>query len=88
MNYDFEENDLVEPEIEENKKEISWRKAFSWVALAFCCIIPIVSIGLGVMCISSATDEEKDEVSLICYIALAIAGLLIFNNMVVVRVMS
>lgn len=88
MNYEYEENDLIEPENEEIGYQVSWKKAFSWVAIAICTIIPIAAIGLGVMCISSSTEEEKNEVSLISAIAISIAAILIFNNMVVVRVMS
>ena len=86
MNQEFEENGLVEEEIqmpvEEKKFEPSWPKAFCWVALAMSVIVPIIAVGVGIMCISSAQEKEKNEVSIISGIAIGIAAVLLFNTFI------
>lgn len=97
MNQEFKENEIIDVEYEENgvdmpqntnnRFEISWQKTFSWVALALSCIIPLVALGLGIMCISSATENEKDEITVVSYIAIGIAAVLLFNSFILSKVL-
>ena len=92
MNQEIEENGLVEEDIqtpiEENKFEPSWPKAFAWVALAMSVIVPVIAVGIGIMCISSAQEKEKNEVSIVCGIAIGIAAVLLFNTFIVSSILS
>lgn len=80
MNQENKENGLVESE----KKEyvFSWRRLCIWIALVLSTALPIPAIGLGMICISSATEEEKKEVSIVSYIAIAVAVFLLVNQYV------
>ena len=80
MNEEVKENGLVEGE----KKDyvFSWRRLCIWIALILSLGLPFVAIGLGMICISSATEEEKKEVSIVSYIAIAVAVFLLVNDYV------
>ncbi len=84
MNEQIEENGLVE-----EKKEFkpSWQKALSWFSIFLSLMIPIASIGLSIVCISQASEDEKNEVSIICGIALVIAITLCINDFVLGRLL-
>lgn len=85
MNEQIEENGLVEEKnevIEVKEFKPSWQKALSWLSLALSLIVPVAGIGLAIMCISSANLDEKDEVSIICGISLAIAIVLVYNSII------
>ena len=72
MNEEIKENGLVESENEKKRYVFSWRKLCCWFALLAAVTSPVIGIGLGLICISCATEDEKAEVSVISYIAIAI----------------
>ena len=95
MNEQFEENGLVEEEIEYTEEEVeyieedetidnsyhfSWRKMFAWVSILMALSSPLIAIGVSLICMNTASPKEKKEVSILCYIACGISAfLLIFD---------
>ena len=71
MNEEIKENGLVESENEKKRYVFSWRKLCCWIALLASVTSPVVGIGLGIICLSAATEDEKTEVSVVSYIAIA-----------------
>ena len=61
MNEEIKENGLVESENKNKDYVFSWRKLCAWLALFFSVSLPIAAIGLGIMCLSSATEDEKKK---------------------------
>lgn len=82
MNEQIEENGLVEEKNEVNTFKPSWPKALSWLCLVLALTSPVAGIGLAIICISSASLDEKKEVSIICGIALVIAVTLVVNSLI------
>ena len=72
MNEEIKENGLVEGENEKKRYVFSWRKLCCWFALLASITSPVIGIGLGIISVSCATEDEKAEVSVISYIAIAI----------------
>lgn len=76
------ENGLVVEENNNKEFRFSWRKLCSWIALVLSVIIPAAGIGLGLISLSSATEEEKKEVTLICYIAMGVGAFFLLGEFV------
>ena len=78
MNEQISENGVVE---NKNEFKFSWRKLCSWIGLAFVLSIPLVGIGLSIMCLSNAQEDEREEVMYICLISLMVGAILLFSGM-------
>lgn len=82
MNEEIKENGLVESENKNKDYVFSWRKLCAWLALFFSVSLPIAAIGLGIMCLSSVTEDEKKEVSVLSYISIGVAVFLTLYDFV------
>jgi hypothetical protein len=80
MNEEVKENGLPEEEIQKKRFTPSWAKTLSWASIILSLIVPVVGLGLAIVCISSAGLEEKDEVSIISGVALVISITLLLNG--------
>ena len=80
MDQENKENGLVESE--KNDYVFSWRRLCIWIALILSLTLPVAAIGLGMICISSATEDEKKEVSIVSYIAIAVAIFFLIHDFV------
>jgi hypothetical protein len=80
MNEEVKENGLPEEEIQKKRFAPSWTKTLSWASIILSLIVPVVGLGLAIVCISSAGLEEKDEVSIISGVALVISITLLLNG--------
>lgn len=74
MNSEISENGVVE---DKNEFRFSWRKLCSWIGLFLVASVPLVGIGLSIMCLSNAKEDEKEEVMMICFITLMVGIILI-----------
>lgn len=83
MNEQFEENVLVEEENKVDEKRFSWRKMLCWAALLFSLTSPLIAAGLATISISSATEDEKTEVSILAYIAIGISVFFVIYHFIV-----
>lgn len=69
-----EENGLVEEENIKKEYRFSWRRMLGWVAILLSLTSPLIAIGISLICINTADEDEKNEVSIICYVALGVAA--------------
>ena len=69
MNEEIKENGVVE---DNSAYKFSWRKLCSWLSLALVLSSPLIGIGLSIMCLSNASEDEREEVSFISYIVLMV----------------
>ena len=82
MNEELRENGLTSEENENKDYVFSWRKFCSWLTLVLSVTIPVAAIGLSLMVLSSTTEDEKLEASIICYTAMAIGAFFLLNDFV------
>ena len=89
MNEQYEENEFIEEEfeiVEENKEvkeyHFSWRKMLGWFSIILALTSPLISIGISLVCINTAPEDEKKEVSIICYVGFGIALFFILFDLV------
>lgn len=82
MNEEVKENGVTTEQTDIKEFKSSWPKAFSWVAFVLSVVIPVASIGLSIMCLSGVGDDERDEVSLICYIAIGVSACFLLNDLI------
>ena len=80
MREEYQKNGPIESE--NTEYVFSWRRLCIWIALILSITTPVAAIGLGIMCISSATEEEKKEVSIVSYIAIAVAVFFLANDII------
>ena len=73
MNEKISENGVIE---DKNEFKFSWRKLCSWLGLFLVVSVPLAGVGLSIMCLSNAKEEEKEEVMMICFITLMIGIIL------------
>lgn len=74
MNEEISENGVVE---DKSAYKFSWRKLCSWLSLALVLTSPLIGIGLSIMCLTNATEDERDEVSILSYIVFMV-GIMLF----------
>ena len=74
MNEEIKENGSTESENEIEEYEFSWRKLCCWITLLMSVMVPVAAIGLGIICIAKAEDEEKNEVCIVSAIGIVIAA--------------
>lgn len=74
---------------EENKQEefvvvakFSFAKILMWVSVPLAVIIPFVSLGASITALILATPEEKDEINIVCPIAIAVASFFTIMNFI------
>ena len=65
MNEEIKENGVAE---DNGAYKFSWRKLCSWLSLVLVLSSPLIGIGLAIMCIVNASEDEREEVSMLCYI--------------------
>lgn len=83
MNEEIKENSTAEKKNENKCFKSSWPKALSWVALVMSMVVPLVALGLSIMCISNAKEDEKKEVTIICLIAIVVVAVLTINDVLI-----
>ena len=82
MNENVEENGLIEPRNTNKEFKASWQKVLSWATLIIAVTMPLVSLGLSIMCIASANEEDKKEVTIINAVSILIVVTMVVNDVV------
>lgn len=82
MNEEIKENGSTKEEIENKDYVFSWRKLCAWLSLVLSVALPLAAIGLSLITLSNATEEEKDEVSVLCYISMGVGAFFVINDFV------
>ena len=77
-----EKNGTTKEETENKDYVFSWRKFCGWMSLVFSVALPAAGVGLSLITLSSATEDEKKEVSILCYISMAIGAFFLINEFV------
>lgn len=77
MNDELKENGLPK---EKDDYVFSWRKLCSWISLLLSVMLYVAAIGLAIMCISSATEDDEKEVKIISYIAIGVAAYFLISE--------
>ena len=79
MNEEIKENGVVE---DKNAFKFSWRKLCSWISLVLVLSSPLIGIGLSIMCISNASEDEREEVSVLSYIVFMVGIMLLATDLI------
>ena len=78
MNEKISENGVIE---DKNEFLFSWRKLCSWISFALSCLIPLAALGLAIMSVSNASEDEKEEVTLICVLSMFVSIIIMVNDL-------
>ena len=82
MNEEIKENGVTKEENENKDYVFSWRKLCAWASLVLSVVLPVAAIGLSLITLSNVTEEEKDEVSVLCYISMGVGAFFAINDFV------
>lgn len=77
-------NEIEENGVTEEKKpfKVSWRKICSWLSLVLSILAPLAAIGLSIVCIAQAEEDEKTEVKLITMVSIVVGTILFLNEFI------
>lgn len=83
MEDEIQENGVVEETIDSKEQVSSWSKVCCWLSLILSLTVPLVSIGLSIMSLSSPAIEEDKECRNLCYISIAISVYFVLSDAIV-----
>ena len=75
-------NDEIKENGSTNEGKISWCKILCWVALMLSTMIPVASIGAAITSLSLEVEGQKDEVSIINYIAIGVSSFILITGFI------
>ena len=82
MSEEIKENGLSSEINEVKETKFSWNKLFCWVSLILSITVPVASIGLSIICLSSINEENDKEGCALCYISIAIGAYFVLSDLV------
>jgi hypothetical protein len=82
----MEENGVVIIEengsVEAKKSAFHWAKLWAWSTLVLALVIPVVSLGVGILALSMTTEDNNDEVYAVSIIGMGIAAFFVILDFV------
>ena len=91
MNEEIKQDEIIEVEVKPEEvvqeevvvvAKFSFAKILMWVSVPLAVIIPFISLGASITALILATPEDKDEIYIVCPIAIAVAAFLTIMSVI------